>query len=78
MEIFTLHHCAMNRDCGGWVSSFVIVCYGYVPGAAIYLSMWFKSRQSRASTAFLLANSRFVPASLPVDRQKQRCESSET
>jgi len=30
-----------------------------------------------ASTAFL-ANSRFVPASLPVGRQKKRTESSET
>jgi len=35
----------MNRDCGGWVSSFFIVCYG--SGEAICLSMWFKSRQSR-------------------------------
>jgi len=25
LEIFTLHHCAMNRGCGGWVSSFIIV-----------------------------------------------------
>jgi len=28
LEIFTLHHCAMNRGCGGWVSSFIIICYG--------------------------------------------------
>jgi len=32
---------------------------------------------TRASTAFL-ADSRFVPASLPVGRQNQRSESSET
>jgi len=43
-EIFTLHHCAMNRGCGGWVSSFIIVCYGHVSGEAIYPSMWFNSR----------------------------------
>jgi len=30
--IFTLHHCALNRGYGGWVSSFIIVCYGYVSG----------------------------------------------
>jgi len=23
LEIFTLHHCAINRGCGGWVSSFI-------------------------------------------------------
>jgi len=46
LEIFTLHHCAMNRSCGGWVSSFIIVCYGCCRGD--YLPpMWFKSRQSR-------------------------------
>jgi len=69
LEIFTLHHCVMNRGYGGWVSSFIIICYGYASGEAIYPSMWFKSRQSRASTAFL-ANSRFVPASLPIGRQQ--------
>jgi len=35
IEIFTLHHCAMNRGFGGWVSSFIAVCYGYVSGQAI-------------------------------------------
>jgi len=47
LEIFTLHHCVMNRDRSGWVFSFIIVCYGYVSGETIYPSMWFKSRQSR-------------------------------
>ena len=28
LEIFILHHCAMNRGCGGWVSFFIMVCYG--------------------------------------------------
>jgi len=28
LEIFTLHHYAMNRGCGGWASSFIIICYG--------------------------------------------------
>jgi len=31
-EIFILHHCVMNRSCSGWISSFMIVCYGYVSG----------------------------------------------
>jgi len=30
LEIFTQHHCAMNRGFGGWVSSFTIVYFGYV------------------------------------------------
>ena len=47
LEIFTLHHCAMNSGCGGWVFSFIIVCYGCVSEEAVCLSMWFKSRQSR-------------------------------
>jgi len=32
LEIFTLHHCAINPGCGGWVSSFIISCYGYASG----------------------------------------------
>jgi len=47
LEIFTLHHCAMNRGCCGSISSFVGICYVYVSGQAIYPSMWFKSRQSK-------------------------------
>jgi len=35
LDIFTLHHCALNRGCGGWVSSFIVVCYGYVLGKAM-------------------------------------------
>jgi len=46
LEIFTLRHCAMNRGCGSWVSSFIIVWYGYVSRQAIYRSVWFKSRWS--------------------------------
>jgi len=44
LEIFTLHHCALNHGCGGWVSSFIIVCYGSVSGEAICPSVWVKSR----------------------------------
>jgi len=44
LEIFTLHHCAPNRGYGGWVSSFIVVCYVYVSGEAIYPSVWVKSR----------------------------------
>jgi len=35
LQIFTLHHCALNRGCGGWVSSFIMVCYDYFSGKAI-------------------------------------------
>jgi len=44
LEIFTLRHCAMNRGCGGWFSSFIIVWHGCVSWEAIYPSVWFKSR----------------------------------
>jgi len=44
LEIFTLHHCAMNRGCGGWISSSVIVFHGYVSGKVICSSVWVKSR----------------------------------
>jgi len=27
LEIFTLHHCAPNYGCGGWMSSFIIAYY---------------------------------------------------
>jgi len=43
LKIFTIHHCAMNPGCGGWFS-FIIVCYCYVSGEAIYPAVWFKSR----------------------------------
>jgi len=46
LEIFTLHHCAMNRGWGGWVPSFIIVCHGCVSGGTICPSVWVKSRQS--------------------------------
>jgi len=35
LEIFILHHCVMNGGFGGWDSSFITVCYGYVWGEAI-------------------------------------------
>jgi len=44
LDIFNLHHCAMNPGCGGWVSYFIIVCYGYVSGKAISPSVCAKSR----------------------------------
>jgi len=43
-EIFNLHHCAPNRGLGGWISSFIIVYYGYVSGETISLSVCVKSR----------------------------------
>jgi len=44
LEIFSLHHCALNRGCGGWVSSLVIVCCGYVSGQGISPTVCVKSR----------------------------------
>jgi len=44
LDIFTLLHCALNRGCGGWVSSFIIVFYGYVSGEANFQSVRVKSR----------------------------------
>ena len=44
LEIFPQHHSALNHGCGGWVSSFIIVCHGYVSGEAIFPSVWVKSR----------------------------------
>jgi len=44
LEIFTQHHCAMNRDCGDWVPSFIIICYGNVSVEAISPSLCVKSR----------------------------------
>jgi len=40
LEIFTLHHCAMNGGFGGYISSFITVCYGYVWGEAISSSVY--------------------------------------
>jgi len=44
MEIFTLHHCAMNRGFGDWVCFFIMVCYGHASGKAISPSVCVKSR----------------------------------
>jgi len=38
------HYCAKNLGCSGWVSSFIIVCYGCVSGEAICPSVSFKSK----------------------------------
>jgi len=61
LEIFILHHCAMNRSFGGWFSS--------VSEEAICRLCALNPDSSTASTAFV-TNSRFVSASLPVGRQK--------
>jgi len=68
LEIFTQHHCALNRGCGGWVSSFIIGFCGYASGEAIFPSVCVNPDSPVASTAFV-ANSRFVTATLPVGRQ---------
>ena len=69
LEIFILHHCAMNRSFGGWVPPFIIICYGYASGEAICRLCALNPDNPAASTAFV-ANSRFAPASLPVGHQK--------
>jgi len=69
LEIFTLHHCVMNRCSCGWVSSFIIVCYDCVSGQAVYRLRGLNPDSPGASTAFV-ANSRFVPATLPVGHQR--------
>jgi len=47
LEIFTQHCSAMNRGCGGWISFFVIVCYGYVSEEVICPSVWLKPYSPR-------------------------------
>jgi len=68
-EIFTQHHCALNHDCGGWVSSFIIVCFGYVSGESIS-RLCALNPDSQAASTTSVANSRFVATTLPVGRQK--------
>ena len=58
LEIFTLHHCALNRVCGGWVSSYIIVCYMFQRRPLDRLCA-LNPDSPAASTAFV-ANSRFV------------------
>jgi len=69
LEIFILHHCAMNRDCGGWVpplSSFVMVMFQGRP----FLRLCELNPDSPAATTVFVANSTFVAATLAVGRQK--------
>jgi len=68
LEIFTLHHCALNCGCCGWVSSFIIVCYWYVSAKTISRLCALNPEIPAGST--FAANSRFVAATLPVGRQK--------
>jgi len=68
LEIFTLHHCALNRGCGGWVSSFIIICYGYVSGEFFFHLCALNSDRPAASTAFV-ANSHFVAVTPLVGRR---------
>jgi len=58
------------------VSSFFIGCHGYVSGEAISPTVWVNDPDSPAANTAFVANSRFVPASLPVGHQSS--ESSET
>ena len=70
LDIFTLHHCAMNRGCGGWVSFFIMVCYGYFSGGGLFPRLCALNPDSPwASTAFV-ANSHFVAATPLIGRQK--------
>jgi len=59
----------MKSGFSGWVSTFIIVCYGYISGTPLACLCALNPDSPAASTAFV-ANSRFVPASLPVGRLK--------
>jgi len=39
-----LHYCAINPCFGGWVSSYIIVCYDYASGEALFPSVCAKSK----------------------------------
>jgi len=63
LDIFTLHRCALNRGCGGWVSfllSFVMVMF---QGRLFPRLCALNPDTPTASTAFVV-KSRFVPATL--------------
>ena len=51
--------------------------YGYVSEQAICASVYVNNPRTPAATTAFVTSSRFVPASLPADRQKWRSESSE-
>jgi len=68
LEIFTLHHCAPNHGCGGWVPSCIIVCYIFQGRPLDRLCAL--NPDSPAESATFVAKSRFVPATIPVGRQK--------
>jgi len=67
LEIFTQHHCALNRGCSGWfppVSSFVMFQgrpRDHLRGL---------NPDSPAESTTFVAKSRFVLATIPVGRQK--------
>jgi len=69
LDIFTLHHCALNRGCGGWVSSLTLFVMVMFQGRLFPRLCAQNPYSPTASTAFL-ANSRFVAATPPVGRQK--------
>jgi len=59
----------MNRGCGGWVSSFIIVCHSHVSAGLFARLCGLNPDSPVASTAFI-ANSRFVLATFLVGHQK--------
>jgi len=68
LEIFTLHRCALNRGCGGWFSSGIIAFYMFQGKQLDRLRVL--NPDSPAESTTFVANSRFVPVTLPVGRQK--------
>jgi len=69
LEIFTLHHCAVNRGCGGWVPSSSLFAMVVIHGRLFARLRALNPDSPGASTAFV-ASARFVPVSLTVGRQK--------
>jgi len=58
LDLFTLHHCAINCGFGSWISSLVIGSCGYVSAEAICEFVHVKSRYSsghRSLSRFVLA-----------------------
>jgi len=64
-----LRHYAVNRGCGGWFPPFSLVVMVIFQGRPFPHLRGLNPDSPTANTGFV-ANSRFVPASIPVGRQK--------
>jgi len=73
LEIFIVHHRVMNCGCGGWVSSFIIVCYGFVSGRLFTHLCGFNPGSLWASTAFAANSHLFELAFLLPLAARSKC-----